>query len=292
MTLEAVQAFDRWLTPALYAFGIGIIVLETFVLIARKMPRDRASRWLSVWNGALAFGAEAVVHATLLLALQMWVYEHRIFDLGFDWWVFGLSLLLSDAMFYVSHRAGHEIRLLWAIHCVHHSPKNYDLTTGIRGSALGALMNVPFVVWIPLLGIHPLVFFIMDRLFKFYGLAYHTEAVGKLGWLDRVLITPSVHRVHHATNPQYLDRNYGGLLLFFDRVLGTWVPEDEQPVYGLVKDWNGTTVWDCQTHELRDLWRDMRSANSVGEALRYALRPPGWTPSGAEHVEVRRRGVR
>ncbi|MCP4922286.1 MAG: sterol desaturase family protein [Proteobacteria bacterium] len=207
-------------------------------------------------------------------------------DVGFEWWVWVGCFVVNDAMFYVSHRAGHEVRVLWAVHCVHHSPKHYDLTTGIRGSLFGVFTAFPFVAWIPLLGIHPLVFLIVDRVFKFYGLAYHTEAIGKLGWLDRWLITPSVHRVHHATNPQYLDRNYGGFFLGFDRLLGTWTPEEDEPVYGLTKDWNGTTVWDCQTHELRDLWRDVRSARSLGDAIRFALKPPGWRPEPEQQSVV------
>ena len=284
MDIATLEAFSGNLSPVLYGFGIGAIVLETLVMKWQRLPRDKRSRWLSVWCGALAFGTEGLVHATLLFAVQLWVYEHRFFELGTAWWVWILCFLVNDLMFYVSHRLQHEHRLLWAVHCVHHSPKHYDLTTGIRGSALGVFATFPFVVWIPLLGIHPLMFLIVDRLFKFYGLAYHTESVGKLGWVDRVLITPSVHRVHHATNPQYLDRNYGGFFVLFDRLLGTWVPEEEEPVYGLVKDWNGTTLADAQLHEFKDLWADMRGAPSVADSLRYLVKPPGWHPEA--RVEV------
>jgi sterol desaturase/sphingolipid hydroxylase (fatty acid hydroxylase superfamily) len=282
MDLQAIELLSARLSPLLYGFGVGMIVLETMLLTVMGLPRDRRKRWISVGCGLLGFGTEGLVHASVLLGVQLWMYQHRLFDPGLVWWVWPLCFVLNDLMFYVSHRAGHRVRLLWAVHCVHHSARSYDLTTGIRGSALGVFTAFPFVFWIPLLGIHPLVFLIVDKLFKFYGLAYHTEAIRKLGWLDRWLITPSVHRVHHATQARYVDKNYGGFFLVFDRLFGTWEPEVEAPTYGLVKDLEPDSVWQAQTHELRDLWADMRGARGLGEALGYALRPPGWVASGAD----------
>lgn len=277
--LAAIERFNDVVEPALYVFGISAVVAETLYLAKKKLPRDVASRRLGVKCGLLAFGAEGIWHATAMFAIQMWVYEHRLFDVGFAWWVWLLCFVVNDLMFYVSHRAQHRCRVLWAIHVVHHSPKHYDLTTGIRGSALGFASAFPFYVWIPLLGIHPLIFLTVDKLFKFYGLAYHTEFVDKLGPLDRILVTPSNHRVHHATNPQYIDRNYGGFFALFDRLLGTFTDEQEKPVYGLVKDWDGRALWDCQVHEFRDIVRDVRQARSAREALGYVFGPPGWKPS-------------
>ena len=114
--------------------------------------------------------------------------------------------------------------------------------------------------------------------FQFDRLGYRIEFVRSLGILDRILGTPSDHRVHYATNPQYIDRNYGGFLIIFDRLFGSFEPEDEPCTYGLVKDWDGRELWDCQVHEFRDLWRDARSACSLRDALGYVFRPPGWKP--------------
>lgn len=277
--LASLEAFNAGVSPALYAFGVAAIIAETLTMVRRRTGRDVASRRLGVKCGVLAFGAEGVFQATAMLAMQAWVYEHRLFDLGLHWWVWGLAWVVNDAMFYLSHRLQHRVRFLWAVHVVHHSPRHYDLTTGIRGSVLGWAVTSPFYVWIPLLGIHPLVVLIVDKIFKFYGLAYHTELIRKLGWLDRVLVTPANHRVHHATNPQYLDRNYGGFFIGFDRLLGTFEPEVEDCRYGLVKDWHGDGLWDCQFHELRDLWRDVRAAPTLSLKLQHALRPPDWQPS-------------
>lgn len=281
MDLASLEALTSDISPALYGFGIAAIVLETLILKATRTPRDVKSRRLGVACGLLGFGVEAVVHATLSLGVLFWVYSHRIWDLSLGPTTWLLCFFVNDAMFYVSHRAQHRVRLLWAVHLVHHSAKHYDLTTGVRGSALGVFATFPFYFWIPLLGIHPLVFLLVDKGFKFYGLAYHTEAIRRMGPLEAVLVTPSNHRVHHATNEQYLDRNYGGFFCIFDRLLGTFVPEEEPCVYGLKKEWHGYNLLDAQVHELRDLWRDMRAARGIGEALQYALKPPGWAPEGA-----------
>jgi sterol desaturase/sphingolipid hydroxylase (fatty acid hydroxylase superfamily) len=278
--LTSLQALTDRIEPAFYGFGIAAIVVETLWYVITNTPRDAKSRRLGVLCGLLGFGVEGVVHATFALAALFVVYEHRFFDLGFGPETWLLCFLVNDAMFYVSHRAQHEIRLLWAVHVVHHSAKHYDLTTGVRGSALGVFATFPFYVWIPLLGIHPLVFLLVDKGFKFYGLAYHTEAIRRLGPLEAFMVTPSSHRVHHATNPQYIDRNYGGFFILFDRLLGTFVPEQEPCIYGLKKDWSGTTVADAQLHELKDIWRDVRAAKSWRDALGYMFRPPGWAPTG------------
>lgn len=280
MDLAALQHLTDDISPALYGFGIAAIVAETLFLKLTRRPRDVASRRLGVLCGLLGFGVEAVVHATFALVALAWVYEHRLFDLGLGPSTWLLCFAVNDLMFYVSHRAQHEHRLLWAVHVVHHSAKHYDLTTGVRGSAFGVFATLPFYLWIPLLGIHPLVFLLVDKGFKFYGLAYHTEAIRRMGPLEALLVTPSSHRVHHATNPQYIDRNYGGFFIVFDRLFGTFVPEQEPCVYGLKKDWDGRKLIDAQLHELRDLWADVRGAGSVAEALAFLWKPPGWRPTG------------
>ena len=279
MTLADVQQLMDDVSPLLYGFGLVVIVAETLYHVVRNIPRDVKSRRLGIYCGLLGFGVEGIVHATVALGILAWVYEHRFFEIGFVWWAWLLCFLVNDLMFYVSHRAQHEIRLLWAVHCVHHSAKHFDLTTGVRGSALGVFATFPFYAWIPLLGIHPVMFLIVDKLFKFYGLAYHTEFVRRLPEpLEAVLVTPSSHRVHHAVNPHYIDMNYGGAFIVFDRLFGTFVPEEEPCVYGLKKDWHSYNLWDAQVHEFRDIWRDVKSANSISHAIQYVVGPPGWSP--------------
>jgi len=273
-TTAALEQFHGYLSPALYAFAIGAIIVETIVLAKRGAPRDKRSRWLGIRSGALAFGVGAVFSTLVLVTAQTWVYEHRVVDLGFGPAAWIVCFLINDLMFYVSHRLQHEVRFLWSVHVVHHSSRHYDLTAGIRGSMFDALVHFPFYVWIPILGIHPIIFVILETAFRFYGLAYHTESVGKLGVLDEILVTPSNHRVHHGSNKKYLDCNYGGFFILFDRVLGTFRREEERPTYGLTKPWHSYKLWDCQLHELRDLLRDVKRAPDMRTRLRVMFGKP------------------
>ena len=279
--VESIENFRSYLTPGLYIFAIGAIILETVIFTLQRKSRDKKSRWLGIGCGALSFGFGYIFYVLVMYGAQLWVYEHRVFDLGFAWYAWVFCYLVNDVMFYISHRIEHRVRLLWCVHVVHHSPKHYDLTTGIRGSVFDAIFHFPFYVWIPLLGIHPLIFIIMETTFKFIGLAYHTEFVQKLGIFDKIFVTPSNHRVHHGSDVKYLDRNYGGFFIIWDRLFGTYQPEEEKPVYGIRKNWHGYNIVDCQLHEFKDLWKDVRSAPTLADKLRYVYKPPGWRHDGS-----------
>lgn len=277
---EQLETFSAYFSPALYTFGISAIILETLIFALQRKPRDKKSRWLGIACGALSFGGGYVFYTLVMYGVQSWIYQYRIFDLGFAWYAWVICFFVNDILFYVSHRFQHEVRLFWCVHVVHHSPKHYDLTTGIRGSAFDALFHFPFFFWVPLLGIHPLIYIILDTGFKFIGLAYHTEFVQKLGLLDKILVTPSNHRVHHGSDVKYLDRNYGGFFIFWDKFFGSYQHEEEKPTYGIRKNWHGYNVIDCQLHEFADLWRDVRNAPSFKDKLRYLYMPPGWRHDG------------
>lgn len=268
---------ERWkdvLTPALYGFAVVAILAESLFFAYSGRPRHARSRWLGIQCGLLAFGTGAAVSKLALFGVQTFAYQHRLFDLGVHWYTWVVCLVLNDLMFYVSHRLQHEVQLLWGVHAVHHSSTHYDLTAGVRGSVFDALVELPFYAWIPLLGIHPLVVLIVETVFRFYGLTYHTELVGKLGVLDEILVTPSNHRVHHGSDVQYLDCNYGGLFIVWDRLFGTFRRETKRPTYGLTKPWQGIGLVDCQLHVLADLWRRTRAVPSVLGKIRFLLKAP------------------
>jgi sterol desaturase/sphingolipid hydroxylase (fatty acid hydroxylase superfamily) len=273
--VETIVAIKDVLSIALYTTAILAIVVETLVMHARGIPRDRKSRVLGLKCGVLSFGTGLLMSIFVTVPLMQLAYEHRFFDFGFAWPVWLACFVINDLMFYASHRVEHRVRLLWAVHTVHHSSRHFDLTAGVRGSIFDSLSKLPFMVWIPLLGIHPLIVVLLETAFRFYGLAYHTEAVDKLGVLDRILVTPSNHRVHHGSNARYIDCNFGGFFILWDRMLGTYRAETERVRYGLVKEWHSYDVADAQLHEVRDLVRDVARAPSLIAKVRVAFGPPG-----------------
>ncbi|MFY7927238.1 MAG: sterol desaturase family protein [Oligoflexus sp.] len=209
------------------------------------------------------------------------IYQHgttlRI-DMS-NWWAWPLALLLSDFAFYWYHRAGHEVRFLWAIHNVHHSSEHYNFSTSIRLSWLEGLFRWPFWCILPIAGFTPEVSMIAYMITRLYQVTLHNEYISKLGWLEHVLSTPSHHRVHHARNPQYLDKNYGGITILWDRLFGTFAREEEPVEYGLVKQLNSSNIVWINFHEYVSLWQDIRKAKRWQDRLLYLWHKPGWTPA-------------
>lgn len=189
------------------------------------------------------------------------------------------ALVFYDFCYYWLHRAGHESAVFWAAHVVHHQSQDYNLSTALRQTSTGALLGWLFYLPMAVAGVPPLVFGVVALIDLLYQFWVHTEQVGKLGWFDRWFCSPSNHRVHHAVNDRYVDRNYGGILIVWDRLFGSFQEEDEQCVYGTRKplqSWdplwaNGEVYWGL----LRDSWHTRRWADK----LRVWLKPPGWRPA-------------
>ncbi len=190
-----------------------------------------------------------------------------------------LALVFYDFCYYWLHRAGHESAIFWAAHVVHHQSQDYNLSTALRQTSSGALLGWIFYLPMAVAGVPPLVFGVVALIDLLYQFWVHTEQVGKLGWFDRWFCSPSNHRVHHAVNDRYLDRNYGGILIVWDRLFGSFREEDEQCVYGTRKpleSWdplwaNGEVYWTL----LRDSWH----TKSWADKLRVWFKPPGWRPA-------------
>src|SRR5262249_28604975 len=202
----------------------------------------------------------------------------------YAWWVFVLCFFLEDLAYYWFHRISHESRWFWASHVVHHSSRSYNLATALRQTWTGKL-TLGIVFWLPLvlLGFPPAMVFLFTGLSLIYQFCIHTEAIDRLGPLELVLNTPSHHRVHHAVNPRYLDANYGGVLIVWDRLFGTFVAEHagDRPVYGLVKNIDTYNPLRIAFHEWAAIARDVARVRTGREALGYLFGPPGWSPDGS-----------
>jgi len=194
------------------------------------------------------------------------------------WPGLALAVLLYDFCDYWLHRASHESALFWAAHVVHHQSRRFNLSTALRQESAYALTGWPFFLPMALVGVPPLQFALAGVVVLFYQFWIHTEHVGKLGWLDRWLSTPSNHRVHHATNARYLDRNYGAILVAWDRLFGSFEPESEPCVYGTTVPLAGWDPLHAVGANYVDLWRRCRRTRGWRNRLGVLFRSPSWRP--------------
>jgi alkylglycerol monooxygenase len=202
-----------------------------------------------------------------------------------SWAGWPLALLFYDFCYYWEHRASHRVGILWASHVVHHQSQDYNLSTALRQPATRPLLNWIFYLPMALAGVPPLVFgtvALVDLLYQFW---VHTEHVPKLGWFDRWFCSPSNHRVHHAVNDRCIDRNYGGILVVWDRLFGTFREEDERCIYGTrspLDSWD--PLW-ANVQVYAALARDSRRTRRWRDKLRVWVAPPGWRPDDVARSE-------
>ncbi len=247
----------------------------------RPAPRLRRA------HGALAASAVA---STALTVATTWaaqtsgkrLFERSHLDLGTGRVAIAAGILGWDFLYYWNHRLSHESRWMWAMHVAHHSSERYNLATALRQPvAEGLTLSVPYGL-LALLGVRPDLIEQARGINLIYQFWIHTEAINKIGWLERVLNTPSHHRVHHGSNRQYLDRNHGSILIIWDRLFGTFEEEDEQVVYGLTRNIVSYNPLRIATHEWRDIITDVASASTWSDRISYLVRGPGWAYSRRE----------
>jgi sterol desaturase/sphingolipid hydroxylase (fatty acid hydroxylase superfamily) len=274
---------------------LGMLALELAVTRAGVMQERRLKGTLLGYERAdtrtsLAMGVGSLVvngvWRLVEVAALSGVAALSPLHLGHGWAGWLVALVGVDFMYYWEHRAGHEVRLIWAAHVVHHSSQRYNLSTALRQTWMG---EYTFLFLIPVVALGAPVELVLaawslNLLYQFW---IHTEAIDKLwGWFEWVFNTPSHHRVHHGSQSQYLDRNYAGVLIVWDRLFRTFEPEGERVVYGLTKNIETYNPLRVATHEAVALWRDVRGARSWRDRVGYALRGPGWSPAPTAAVSV------
>jgi sterol desaturase/sphingolipid hydroxylase (fatty acid hydroxylase superfamily) len=196
-----------------------------------------------------------------------------------------IAFVVVDFAYYWWHRLSHEVNVLWAVHVVHHQSEDYNLAVALRQAVGSSFTSLPFYLPLAFLGVPTVVYATVSAFSTLYQFWIHTELVGKLGPLELVLNTPSHHRVHHAVNPRYLDRNYGATLIVWDRLFGTFAEEREAPVFGTVKPFGSfNPVW-AQVAYWVELWRKARTLPDRRDRLRLWLARPDWPPE-PEHAPV------
>jgi sterol desaturase/sphingolipid hydroxylase (fatty acid hydroxylase superfamily) len=264
---------------------IALILLE--LAWARRTRREIKGYETKDTFASLAMGIINVViaGAAKFLSIPFFalLYEYRFVDVveATGGWAWLILLVLEDHSYYWFHRAHHEVRLLWACHVNHHSSTHYNLSTALRQAVLTPLTGPVFWAPLPLIGFPPWMVLTAQAWSLLYQFWLHTEAIDRLGPLEAVLNTPSHHRVHHGKNVRYLDKNHAGIFIIWDKLFGTFAPEEERVVYGLTTDITTYNPLRIGFHEFAAIGRDVARAPGVGAKLGYVFMPPGWSHDGS-----------
>ncbi len=242
----------------------------------------------TIANLATAIGNQCVnlVVAVVVFKLYGWIYEHyRFFTIDFNWLWAIVLIIAIDFLFYWFHRLGHEINVLWAAHMPHHSSEEMNLAVGLRASVTQRIFSFFFYWPLPLLGFSPEMIYAMTAFHLLGGFWHHTRVIPKLGWFEKWFNTPSHHRVHHGVQTKYLDKNYGELLIIWDKMFGTFQEEEEEVLYGVtspVSSWNPLDIY-FQTWKA--LIKDAKDAPYFIDKIKIWFMPLGWRPRGLKPYE-------
>ena len=269
---------------------IALVLLEIAAgrFWGKKVVYEGKDAWTSL---LLGFGntVQTALMLGVITTAMLWVYEHRIFQIEMTmWWAWIVLFFADDLIFYWVHRISHERRFWWVSHVNHHSSQHFNLTTALR-QPLTQLIVGQWLPWLALiwLGFPPAMIVVQNGVSLVYQFWIHTEAINKLPrWFEAVMNTPSHHRVHHARNPRYLDANYAGILIIWDRIFGTFIEErEDDPVrYGIVKNLGGFNILRVAFHEWMAIGQDI--ARSPKHALGWLFGPPGWSPDGSRETSA------
>lgn len=271
-------------TP-LYLIVIGVEILLSHLQQQKAYTvKDTVTNvYLMIANG----GIDLLFRGIYIWVLQ-YFYNHRLISLeeGIVYW-FAL-LLLEDFVYYWLHRMDHFCRLFWAVHVTHHSSTHFNFTVGFRSSVFEPLYRFVFFIPLAWVGFSPLNIAFMYSATQIWGILVHTKKIGKLGWFEYVFVTPSHHKVHHASNVKYLDKNMGMFLIVWDKLFGTFQEEDEQyePIrFGLTKDLENPNALTIIFHEWRAIRDDLKRKDiSWREKLNYVVKAPGWSHDGSRET--------
>ena len=277
MTMQQIMAVDP-VALAIPAF-IALIIME---LVAVRLGWRGDYDWRDTGT-SLAMGLGNTIAGALLgsvvVAMSVWVWQHRLIDVPIAWWSVALCFVLDDLAYYAFHRSAHRVRWFWASHVIHHSSQHYNLSTALRQTWTG-FFSLGFIFRLPLflIGFPPALVFFCAGLNLVYQFWIHTEVIDRLPrWFEAVMNTPSHHRVHHGTNPRYLDRNYAGVFIIWDRLFGTFEAErtDDPPRYGIIRQLPTFNPLWVAVHEWVGIARDVVKARSLASLWAAVAGPPG-----------------
>jgi len=266
------------LRPTVLAIPFFAILIAIEAVYANRIGSrefaDQRDTWTNIFLGfmSVVFGA---IFGLATGYLYIYLYDIAPFKFPADaWWTWVTLFFIDDFAYYVFHRVSHESRLFWNLHVVHHSSEHYNLSVAVRQSWFSGLLHWLFYAPIMLVGFAPWMFATVHGFNLIYQFWIHTRFIDRLGWLEKVLNTPSHHRVHHGVNVGYLDKNYGGVLIIWDRLLGTFVLETEEPRYGIIKPIRSYNPLWVNLHAWWEMFESMKRQSGLAAKLRCIFASP------------------
>ena len=264
-----------------YAIGAPIVLAMIFfeILVSNFQNQNFYKKSDTLCTIGLLLGNIIVAFAIkgTVLAFHIYLYQFRAFDFVNQipiWALWIITFISIDLVFYIYHRMSHRIRFLWAIHLSHHSSEEMNFAVSFRQAWFGPISKIPFFMVLPLLGFDPTIVAVAGVISTLWGIVGHTQLIGKLGPLEWIFNTPSHHRVHHGSNKQYIDKNYGNLLIIWDRMFGTFEPEEEEVKFGLVNNVNTFNPVKVTFIAWMSMIKDLKQKNSFFEAIKVIFGPP------------------
>jgi alkylglycerol monooxygenase len=258
---------------------VSIIIYEAYVSYTQKVRvYTLADSLVNLYCGILERSGD-LFYAVIFLMASQYIYDNIApFHIPVNLFTWIIGLLIFDLIAYWFHRLSHEINIFWAAHIVHHQSEELNFTTVFRVSVFALLFRSLFFIWMPFMGFDPWSIFTFSIFLGGYQFLTHSRVVGRLGILEKFMTTPSHHRVHHARNEKYMDHNYGHIFIIWDKMFGTFVPEEEEPEYGITSGFESNNAYNAQFAYWKDLFTRAKKTRKLKDKIAVFFKGPSWTP--------------
>ena len=268
--------------PIVLSIPIFFILIGVELLIERLTHKELYRLPDAIAN--MSCGITSQLSGLFLTVFGIGVYQVvfenlALFTIERNWLYWLVLFLLVDLAYYWAHRMSHQINLFWGGHVVHHQSEDYNLSVALRQSSIQIIWTFAFSLPIAFLGFETFDFALVSAFNTLYQFWIHTETIGKMGWFEYVFNTPSHHRVHHGRDPKYIDKNHAGSLIIWDKMFGTFQPEEEKPTYGITKPLNSWNAAFANVSHYVEMGKDLKRIPSWSDKIRYLFKKPGWLPA-------------
>ena len=281
---SALSGWEQLLGDGFFLIALVFLAFELIRYAVKKrfswnLAADTVTNFITL---AFYIGLGFLIYGAFYVSSFVFLHQFALFDIGISWATVIICVVLADLAYYWEHRFLHRVGLGWATHTVHHSSPNFNISVAYRFGPMDDLWPILFYIPLVLVGFNPFVVFFAAMFVQIYQTALHTEVIGKLPrFVEAVMNTPSHHRVHHGSNDKYIDKNYAGVFIVWDRMFGTFAEEDETVVYGITTPVDSVNPFVVFFHGLGRLWREVRSTPGVGNKFAILIKPPGWAAEAA-----------